>query len=151
MKTHLTVAGYPIKDNKTLLVHHVKTRLWLPAGGHIEKNETPDDALKRELKDELGIDIKILNVIPIPKKGNILEQLAVPFYCNTHTLIDHIHYCAFYICELLTNNIKIDEKEILDYDWFSKKDLNKEYIPMDVKNIGYLAFKKYEEIKNAMD
>lgn len=147
MKTDLTVSAYIIKNRKTLLVHHVKTGLWLPPGGHIEENETPDKALIREIKQEIGLEIKILNTPKIPHKGNIIEQLAIPFYCNTHKLIDHLHYCSFYICKPLTKEIVLDEKEIKGYGWFSKKDLFQEKIPLDVKNIGLLAFEKYKEIK----
>ena len=41
MKTDLTVAGYILNNNKTLLIYHKKIGLWLPVGGHIEENETP--------------------------------------------------------------------------------------------------------------
>jgi 8-oxo-dGTP diphosphatase len=148
IKTDLTVSAYIINNKETLLVHHVKTGLWLPPGGHIEKDETPDDALLREIKEELGLEIKILNNIKIPEEGNIIEQLAVPFYCNTHKLIDHIHYCSFYVCELLIHKtINSKKSEIEDFEWFSKEKLYEKKIPADVRNIGLLAFKKYEEIK----
>lgn len=148
MKTDLTVSAYIIKNKKTLLVHHILTGLWLPPGGHIDKNETPDEALLREIKEELGLEIRILNTPKIPSKGNIIKQLAVPFYCNTHKLIDHIHYCSFYVCESLTNKINLEKDEIKDFEWFSKQNLYDKRIPVDVRNIGILAFNKYEEIKN---
>jgi 8-oxo-dGTP diphosphatase len=148
MKTDLTVSAYIIYNAKTLLIYHLKTGLWLPPGGHIEKDETPDEALLREIKQELDLEIKILNTPKILNKGNIIEQLAVPFYCNTHKLIDHIHYCGFYVCELLTNNINMKKEEIKDFGWFSKQGLHNKKIPVDVKNIGLLAFNKYKEIKN---
>ncbi|GAG36946.1 unnamed protein product [marine sediment metagenome] len=151
MGTDLTVAGYIIKNEKFLLVEHVKTGLWLPPGGHIEKNETPDESLLREIKQELGLEIKILNTPRIHEKGNIIKQLAVPFYCNTHKLIDHIHYCSFYLCEPLTEKINPQLEEIKGFDWFSKHELYNEKIPVDVRNIGLLGFKKYAEIKNDMD
>ncbi len=147
MKTDLTVSAYIIKDNKTLLVDHVLTGLWLPPGGHIDKNETPDSALLREIRQELGLEIKILNTPEIPKEGNIIDNLAVPFYCNTHMLIDHIHYCAFYVCELLTNKISISKRELKGFEWFSKQELYNKKVPADVRNIGLLAFNKYEELK----
>lgn len=148
MKTDLTVAAYIINNNKTLLVDHVKTGLWLPPGGHIDKNEIPDIALLRKIKQELGLEIRILNTPRIPQEGNIIDNLAVPFYCNTHKLINHIHYCAFYIAELLTNNVKTSKRELKGFEWFSKQELYNPKVPVDVRNIGFLAFNKYEEIKN---
>ena len=59
MKTDLVVAGYIFSKDKVLLIHHKKLDLWLPVGGHIEKNETPDEALLREIKEEIGIDVRI--------------------------------------------------------------------------------------------
>ncbi len=41
--------------NKVLLVDHKNAGLWLPAGGHVEINEHPEDTVKRELQEELGI------------------------------------------------------------------------------------------------
>jgi len=150
MKTDLTVSAYIINNAKTLLIHHKLTGLWLPPGGHIEKDETPDCALLREIKEELNLEIKILNTPTIPMKGNIINNLAVPFYCNTHKLIDHIHYCLFYVCELLKDVAKANENEVKEFEWFSKEGLYHKKVPTDVRNIGLLAFKKYEELKNAM-
>ena len=56
-KIDLTVGGYIIHNNKVLLIHHNKLNLWLPVGGHIDENETPDQALRREIKEEVNLDI----------------------------------------------------------------------------------------------
>jgi mutator protein MutT len=62
------VVGIIFKDNK-FLVEKRKARekidpgiVCLP-GGHIELNETKEKALKREMKEELNIDIKKLQFI----------------------------------------------------------------------------------------
>jgi 8-oxo-dGTP diphosphatase len=39
-----------------LLVDHIKSGLWLPAGGHVEPGEHPIETVRRETKEELGID-----------------------------------------------------------------------------------------------
>lgn len=39
---------------KLYLIHHKKADAWIPPGGHIDRNETPIDAVKREYKEELG-------------------------------------------------------------------------------------------------
>lgn len=38
-----------------LLVHHIKAGKWLPPGGHVEPGEGPVDTVKREIREELGI------------------------------------------------------------------------------------------------
>ncbi len=41
--------------NKILLVDHINAQLWLPTGGHVDVEEDPKDAAKRECYEELGI------------------------------------------------------------------------------------------------
>lgn len=41
--------------SKILLVDHKKAELWLPTGGHVEINENPMDAVRRECFEELQI------------------------------------------------------------------------------------------------
>jgi ADP-ribose pyrophosphatase YjhB (NUDIX family) len=150
MKTDLTVAGYILNNNKTLLIYHKKIGLWLPVGGHIEENETPDEALTREIKQEVGLDIKILNVSDIPQKGNIKKQLAVPFYANVHSVGDHDHCCLFYLCESKSLEVKLKRDEVTESGWFSREQLHQDKIPIEVRNIGILGFEKYEELENAV-
>ncbi len=33
---------------------------WMPPGGHIDPNETPEDCAKRECKEETGLDVEII-------------------------------------------------------------------------------------------
>jgi 8-oxo-dGTP diphosphatase len=43
-----TAAGVLIHQKKILLILHKKSQLWLPPGGHIDANELPHQAAKRE-------------------------------------------------------------------------------------------------------
>lgn len=43
------------KAQKILLVDHKKAQLWLPAGGHVEPDEHPQDTVRRECLEELGV------------------------------------------------------------------------------------------------
>lgn len=49
----MVVAGYIVNKDKLLLIHHKKLKKWLPVGGHIDENETPCKALRREVKEEM--------------------------------------------------------------------------------------------------
>ena len=60
MIKHFTATTFISTQTHTLLHFHEKNKLWLPAGGHIEKNETPIEAAKREACEETGLDIEIL-------------------------------------------------------------------------------------------
>ena len=45
--------------SKVLLAEYQKDNFGLP-GGHLEENETPDEAVRRELREELGVSTKAL-------------------------------------------------------------------------------------------
>lgn len=52
---------YNLLSNATkddfLLVHHRKSDLWLPCGGHMTPHESPAEAARRELREELGLEV----------------------------------------------------------------------------------------------
>lgn len=140
MKTDLVVAGYIIHDNKVLLIHHKKLDLWLPVGGHIDPNETPDDALKREIKEEVGLNVDIHGQADMPITGKTKRNLAQPFHVNVHDVGDHDHCCFYYVCtpenpeQLRINN------ELKNFQWVSKEELNQDHIPEDIQHLARKAF-----------
>ena len=50
---------------KVLLVDHKKAQLWLPSGGHVEPDEDPKEAARRECQEELGIEAEFKFEDPI--------------------------------------------------------------------------------------
>jgi len=147
MAIELVVAGYLFYDEKLLLIKHRKLQLWLPVGGHIEGGETPDDALIREFREEVGLEVELLNVVRIADQGNILRQLAVPFYVNVHSVGDHEHCCLFYLCKLKSNHdVRLNKGEVEAYKWFSADELYNEEITPDVRNIALLALERHSEL-----
>jgi len=54
---HFTVAVFVVSGGKVLLHHHRKLGMWLPPGGHIERDELPDDAAVREVWEETGVRV----------------------------------------------------------------------------------------------
>ena len=63
----LTVGTCIINEDKILFVSHTKLNLWLFPGGHIEANETPDQAALREAMEETGLDVEFLEYAPLGK------------------------------------------------------------------------------------
>lgn len=55
--------------------------LWEFPGGKIEKNESADDAIKREIKEELNIDIEINNWL-IEKRHEYPEKTINLILCS---------------------------------------------------------------------
>lgn len=55
--------GVLVRDGRVLLVHRHPARRWYPdcwdiVGGHIEPGESPEQALRRECREELGVEIE---------------------------------------------------------------------------------------------
>lgn len=57
---HFTVAVFVVWEGNVLLHFHRKLGMWLPPGGHIEKDELPDEAAVREVLEETGIEAELV-------------------------------------------------------------------------------------------
>lgn len=61
MRSNLTTLCYIEKDNKYLMLHRVKKEndinkdKWIGVGGHFEADESPEECLLREVKEETGL------------------------------------------------------------------------------------------------
>jgi len=55
-----TVAVFVVTAGRVLLHWHRKLGMWLPPGGHIEPNELPDEAARRETLEEMGVAIRLV-------------------------------------------------------------------------------------------
>ncbi|PIV42840.1 MAG: hypothetical protein COX92_01540 [Candidatus Nealsonbacteria bacterium CG_4_10_14_0_2_um_filter_40_15] len=74
-----------IADNGAVLLQHRDENnkwnqdSWSEFGGQIEKEETPEEAAKRELKEELGIEaaeLKFFKKYELQRKKGIYEQFV---------------------------------------------------------------------------
>ena len=101
-------------DGKFLLVKRenepFKGEYWVP-GGRLLKNETLENAVKRKMKQELGIEVKI------QKLFGYFED----FYENTYNVQSGLHVVSF-IFLLNTDeieNIKLDNQSS-EWKWFNE-------------------------------
>lgn len=53
---HLVSYFLLVDGEHVLLVDHINAELWLPAGGHVEPGEHPWATVRREAREELGIE-----------------------------------------------------------------------------------------------
>lgn len=68
--SHRTVAGVLIADRKVLLEQRdsdaaVYPDCWDIPGGHIEGQELPEEALRREMREELGVEVRALSLCAV--------------------------------------------------------------------------------------
>ena len=71
---HFTVAVFVVWEGKVLLHRHRKLGMWLPPGGHIERDELPDDAAVREVLEETGVEVELV--------GRGARTSKTPFNCT---------------------------------------------------------------------
>ena len=108
---HNVVAAIIKKNNQYLIAkrnrHKHFALKWEFPGGKVEFNETFEEALSREIIEELNIKIKIHKKIATEN-----------FKDNKINIILH-----YFICTHLSGTIKLSEHE--EYAWIEKKDFDK--------------------------
>jgi 8-oxo-dGTP pyrophosphatase MutT (NUDIX family) len=91
------VAGIIQKDNKLLMFYSQKHNKWEFPGGKVDENETDDQALKREWKEELNCDIIIEKWFDY--HFSEMDGWEVNYYMvtplNPFTLTEHTEYQYF--------------------------------------------------------
>lgn len=116
-----------MKDGKVFLAHHKKFDKWTPPGGHIEEGETPDEALVREWKEELGLDIEIIPAAPGAFSGNAnATPIPLPFHMDLEREgfdVPHIGHFFFVKVRDHAQEIDVLKEELHNASWFSKEDL----------------------------
>lgn len=87
--------GIVIKDDKIAILNKVnKNEFKLPGGG-IERNETPEDAFKREVLEETGCEVDITNCLGIIEEHKTLanfKQISYVFVGNVTKDTNECHF-----------------------------------------------------------
>ncbi len=124
VKTHIGAYGIIIQNDKIALIKKArggyKGKLDLPGGG-IEHQEHPSETLKREIKEEAGINIKSYELYDVTAT-NIVWEIKPGVYEDLH------HIGILYIVKTDEINLK-KEADGLDSEgacWYLIKDLLKD-------------------------
>jgi len=108
MKMPRVIASVVLKkENKILLIKEVledKKEHWIFPGGGVDFGETIEEAARREIKEEINLDVKIKDFLGF-------KEIIRPQF-DYHTVI------FFFIAEPLNNDITRLEK-ILDAKYFT--------------------------------
>lgn len=112
------VAALIFREGKFLICKRpegkARAHLWEFVGGKVEKGETPEAALKRECREELGVDVLV--------KEKFMEV--------THDYPDMTVHLTLYFAELVSGEIRLLEHE--DARWISPSEMgNFDFCPAD--------------------
>lgn len=129
-KIDFTVAIFVVHQGKVLLVHHRKLNQWLPLGGHVELDEDPEQAARREAKEESGFDVELLGERP-PTTEPGTRALIAPRFLDIHRISDtHEHIGMIYWARPVTGNLALAVAEHFDIRWCAAAELEKLSPPM---------------------
>lgn len=138
-KIDFTATALIVHGNKVLLRIHDKYRVWLGVGGHIELDEDPVEALKREVKEECGLEFELVGKQP-QKFDEDSFDLPVPAFLNRHhTDPNHEHIDLLYVARAKTLDIRPSlEEDQVEFRWFAADDLQEPGLKIS-QHIRYYA------------
>lgn len=93
-KFNYRVGAIIIKNNKLLVVKNNKASYFYSVGGRVKYNETCEEAIKREIKEELGIYMEIDRAIFFHEQ-----------FFDEKDSNEHFHEIAMYFLMKVPNNI----------------------------------------------
>lgn len=108
MRTIHKIAAMVIKDNTFLMVRKAGKDIWTNLGGKPEGDETEQQALLREIKEELDCDADIIH-----KMGDFKNKAA---------LDDATIHLSVYLVELI-GDPKISDDELEEFKYLSQEDV----------------------------
>jgi len=97
------------KTKSIYLIDHIKAKMWIPPGGHIENKEHPVQTVIREFEEEL--DHKLTN-----EKTRLFDLSITPINRPWHNCM--IHYDFWYLVEVEKISFNYLKKEFYQGGWF---------------------------------
>jgi ADP-ribose pyrophosphatase YjhB (NUDIX family) len=104
MRFQYCVDGIAIHDRHVLLVQARGFGFWFTPGGRVEMGESSTDALRREMREELGVDVEVGRLLWVVENffqhdGTPAHELALMFSITLPpgcALLDtrHEHHCV---------------------------------------------------------
>lgn len=121
-------------DKKILLVKPSYYPYWHLPGGYVDENESPLQAVSREIKEEIGLNLSPKKLMLVNYESGSDPKKEVIVFIFDFGVVDKQKFIG----------LQVDNAEIIDYGFFEKKDALKLVGPDRSKRleICYLAHEK---------
>ena len=159
-KKHFSVTGYMTNHarSKMLLVHHKGLDKWLPPGGHVEPDESPDIAVLREIREETGLQNTVgftYTGINLQAKDVTDVQIPAPIAMTyqiipeNHKDSEHIHLDMAYALEASEKErVRLGDKGVNEVKWVDIGEIATNRIDTFDTVIGYAKYVQKETTRN---
>ncbi len=118
---NVTTYVYNPKNNKFLFVLHKKLNKWVAPGGHIDNDENPESAALREVKEETGLNVKLIGD-RYPEETDLMRPFGIQL--NVISAYEHEHFDLIYLAVPITDtDIKLNKKESNGIGWFALSEI----------------------------
>lgn len=138
-----TATAFVVWQGKVLLHQHKKLGIWLPCGGHIDPNELPDEAVKRESLEESGVEIELVGekTLSVDEPVQLVRPrgIQLEFIHEGHEHIDLMYFArpvAGYDGSL------VEEGADTNLGWYGPDELAKMDLTEEIREWTTLALKE---------
>lgn len=130
-KRQFTATAYVLKDQSVLLIHHKKLNKWLPPGGHMDPNEIPPEAAVREVLEETGLQVELIEQENIHIDRYNAKSFARPWMCLLEEIPAfgkeeaHQHVDFVYLARPIDGNMTHNTDETHAIKWFNLEEIDR--------------------------
>lgn len=138
MDRQFTATVYIIENGRTLLIFHRKLLKWLPPGGHLDPNETPPEAAKREALEETGIEISFLTQENLIVNRWNAKSFERPYLCLIENIPEfkqtkaHQHIDFIYVGVPCGGTETFNDLETSELKWFTLDEIERLESDVDI-------------------
>jgi len=140
-----TATTFVVQEDRTLLLRHKKLAAWFPPGGHIDANELPDDAARREVLEESGLVVELISHRSTLGDVGVISQPECILLEDISD--DHQHIDLIYFARVIGGTLSVSDREAEGYRWCSSSELESEDIHEDIRRLGQQAIEKVSQIE----
>lgn len=129
LRRHFVATGYIYEPetDRFLLIQHKKLGKWLAPGGHLLEGEEPHVGALREVREEIGCEGSIVELLNAPQVGtSAVPQLPAPFCILAETIPanpredEHVHIDFIYVVAIAPSaTLQLSAAEVAHARWYA--------------------------------